>query len=207
MAKIMVVFYSTYGHVYELAEAVVRGAKQVPGTEVSLFQVKELLPDEVLEKMHAKEARAKFAHVPTIDPKQLGEADAIVFGTPTRYGNVCAQMQNMMDATGSLWLSGGLAGKVGSVFTSTGSQHGGQETTITSFHTELLHHGMIIVGIPFTEKRLTTTSEVSGGTPYGASTIAGNDGKRTPTENELAIAEFQGKHVAEITAKLVGAPR
>ncbi len=200
--KIIVVFYSTYGHVYELAEAMVRGASQVPGAEVELYQVKELLPDEVLEKMHATEARAKFAHVPVIDPKQLGAADAVIFGTPTRYGNVCAQMQNMMDATGSLWVSGALAGKVGSVFTSTGSQHGGQETTITSFHTELLHHGMIIVGVPFTNKRLSTMDEISGGTPYGASTIAGGDGKRAPSENELAIAEFQGKHVAEITAKL-----
>ena len=201
--KIIVVFYSTYGHIYRMAEAVVRGARQVPGAEVSLYQVEELLSDEILEKMHAKGAKQAFAHVPTIDPKQLGEADAIVFGTPTRYGNVCAQMQHMMDATGQLWASGALVGKVGSVFTSTGSQHGGQETTITSFHTELLHHGMIIVGLPYTDKRLTIMTELSGGTPYGASTIAGGDGSRMPSENELGLAEFQGKHVAEIASKLV----
>ncbi len=201
--KITVVFYSTYGHIYQMAEAVVRGAKQVPGAEVSLYQVKELLSDEILEKMHAKEARQAFAHIPIIDPKQLGEGDAIIFGTPTRYGNVCAQMQNMMDATGQLWASGGLVGKVGSVFTSTGSQHGGQETTLTSFHTELLHHGMIIVGLAFTDKRLSTMSEITGGTPYGASTIAGGDGSRMPSENELGLAEAQGRRVAEITSKLI----
>ena len=200
--KVYVVFYSMYGHLYHMAEAIAAGARQVPGAEVSLFQVKETLPDEVLTKMHAIEAKKAFAHVPIIDPKQLAEADAIIFGTPTRYGNVCAQMQTLMDATGQLWMTGALVGKVGSVFTSTASQHGGQETTIRSFHTELFHHGMVIVGIPYTDPRLTDITEVSGGTPYGASTITGSDGKRQPSPNELAIAEFQGKHVAEIAAKL-----
>ena len=201
--KIDVVFYSLYGHIHQLAEEIAWGARSVAGAEVRLFQVRETLPDEVLEKMHAVDAKKAFAHVPVIDPKQLGEADAILFGTPTRYGNVCGQMQTMMDATGQLWMTGALVGKVGSVFTSTGSQHGGQETTIRSMHTELLAHGMIIVGVPYTEKRLNEASEMSGGTVFGASTIAGGDGKRLPSENELKIAEFQGQHVAEITGRLV----
>ncbi len=200
--KLFVVFYSMYGHVHKLAEAIAEGARSVPGAEVSLFQVAETLPDEVLEKMHAKEAKASFAQVPVLDPKTLGDADAIIFGSPTRYGNVCAQVQAMMDATGQLWMKGALVGKVGSVFTSTSGQHGGQETTITSFHTELLHHGMVIVGVPYTIKALQTVDEVSGGTPYGASTLAGPDGKREVSANELEIARFQGKHVAGIATKL-----
>jgi NAD(P)H dehydrogenase (quinone) len=145
-AKIQVVFYSMYGHVYKMAEAIAAGAREVSGAEVSIHQVPELVPDEVLEQSGAKAARAAFAHIPIIKPEQLAQADAIIFGTPTRFGNMAAQMRNFLDQTGALWMSGGLIGKVGSVFTSTASQHGGQETTITSFHTTLLHQGMIVVG-------------------------------------------------------------
>jgi NAD(P)H dehydrogenase (quinone) len=194
-----------YGHVYRMAEAVAEGARQVNGAEVALFQVPELVPDEVLEKTGAKAARAAFAHVPVMKVDQLAEADALLFGTPTRFGNMCAQMREFLDGTSKLWLSGALIGKVGSVFASTASQHGGQETTITSFHTTLLHHGMIIVGVPYSEPRLVVMDQVSGGTPYGATTITGPDGKRMPSENELAIARFQGRHVAEISRKLVSA--
>lgn len=200
--KVYVVFYSMYGHVYQLAEAIAEGVKEVGGTDVSLFQVAELVPDAVLEKSGAKQAREKFAHVPVIAPDQLADADAIIFGTPTRFGNMAAQMRNLLDQTGSLWMKGSLIGKVGSVFTSTASQHGGQETTITSFHTTLLHHGMVIVGVPYSEQRLVNMKEITGGTPYGASTLAGTDGSRQPSENELAIARFQGRHVAGIAKKL-----
>ena len=200
--KIMIVFYSTYGHVYRMAEAVAEGAAGLEGAEVQLFQVAELMPEEVLESSGAKKARQAFTHVPVISPEQLGDADAIVFGTPTRFGMMAAQMRNLLDQTGPLWAKGALVGKVGSVFTSTGTQHGGQETTITSFHVTLLHHGMIIVGVPYTEKRLMSMEEISGGSPYGASTLAGPDGSRTPTENELEIARAQGRRVAEITRKL-----
>jgi NAD(P)H dehydrogenase (quinone) len=202
MVKIQVIFYSMYGHVYQLAEAVTRGARSVAQTEVTLYQVAELVPEEALKKSGAKAAREAFAHVPVADPKRLADAQAILFGTPTRFGNMCAQMRNFLDQTGSLWMQGALVGKVGSVFTSTASQHGGQETTIQSFHTTLLHHGMIIVGVPYTEARLLEMNEITGGTPYGASTLAGPDGSRRPTENELAIAEFQGRHVAEVTKRL-----
>jgi NAD(P)H dehydrogenase (quinone) len=200
--QVQVVFYSTYGHIYHMAEAVAEGARSVEGAEVSLFQVPELMPEEALEKSGAKGARAAFAHVPVIQPDQLGEADAIIFGTPTRFGNMAAQMRNFLDQTGGLWMRGALVGKVGSVFASTASQHGGQETTITSFHSTLLHHGMVIVGVPYAEPGLSNMAEISGGTPYGATTIAGPDGKRMPTENELKIARYQGKHVAQIAAKL-----
>lgn len=200
--KIYVVFYSMYSHVYQLAEAITEGAKEVDHSEVSLFQVPELMPDEALEKAGAKKAKESFSHIPFIAPHQLADADAIIFGTPTRFGNMAAQMRNFLDQTGGLWMKGGLIGKVGSVFTSTGTQHGGQETTITSFHTTLLHHGMIIVGVPYSEQRLMNMDEITGGTPYGASTLAGADGRRQPSENELAIARFQGRHVTEITRKL-----
>ncbi len=201
--KIQVIFYSMYGHVYRLAEAVAEGARQVAGTEVALYQVAELVPDAALEKSGAKAARQAFAHVPLAKPEQMTDADALIFGTPTRFGNMAAQMRNFFDQTGGLWVKGALVGKVGSVFASTASQHGGQETTITSFHTTLLHHGMIIVGVPYTEAGLTTMTEISGGTPYGATTLAGGDGKRQPSANELTIARFQDRHVAEITARLV----
>lgn len=201
--KIHVVFYSMYGHVYKMAEAVAAGAREVPGCTVSLYQVPELVPDDVLDKSGAKAARAAFAHIPTIKVEQMADADAIIFGTGTRFGNMTAQMRNFLDQTGGLWIKGALVGKVGSVFTSTASQHGGQETTITSFHSTLLHHGMIVVGVPYAEQRLLTMDEISGGTPYGASTITKGDGSRMPSENELAIARFQGKHVAGVTAALV----
>jgi NAD(P)H dehydrogenase (quinone) len=201
--KIQVVFYSMYGHVYRMAEAITEGARQVEKAEVALYQVPELVPEEALEKSGAKAARSVFAHIPVIEPDQLAEADAILFGTPTRFGNMCAQMRNFLDRTTRLWLTGALVGKVGSVFASTASQHGGQETTITSFHSTLLHHGMIIVGVPYTEQRLVQMGEISGGTPYGATTLAGVDGGRKPSEIELEIARFQGRHVAEITRRLV----
>ena len=204
MAKVQIVFYSMYGHVYQLAEAVAEGAREVPDTEVSLFQVPELMPDEALEQSGAKGPREAFADIPVAEPAQLAEADAIIFGTPTRFGNMCAQMRNFLDQTGQLWFTGALVGKLGSVFASTGTQHGGQETTITSFHSTLLHHGMIIVGVPYSEQRLLNMEEITGGTPYGATTLAGADGSRRPTENELAIARYQGKHVAEIAQKLCG---
>jgi NAD(P)H:quinone oxidoreductase type IV len=200
--KVQVVFYSMYGHIYRMAEAIVAGAREVAGTEVALYQVAELVPDDVLEKSGAKAARAAFAQVPLAKPEQLADAHAILFGTPTRFGNMCAQMRNFLDQTGELWMSGGLIGKVGSVFTSTASQHGGQETTLTSFHTTLLHQGMVIVGVPYSEARLLNMDEITGGSPYGASTITKGDGSRLPTENELAIARFQGRHVAEIAKKL-----
>ena len=203
--KIQIVFYSMYGHVHQLAEAVAAGAGEVPGVEVGLFQVPELVSEEALERTGAKAARAAFAHIPIARPEQLAEADAILFGTPTRFGNMCAQMRNFLDQTGGLWAKGALIGKVGSVFASTGTQHGGQETTITSFHTTLLHHGMVIVGVPYSEARLTTMAEVTGGTPYGATTLAAADGSRRPSENELEIARFQGRHVAGIAARLHGA--
>ena len=203
--KIQIVFYSMYGHVHQLAEAVAEGAREVPGVEVGLFQVPELVPEDALERTGAKAARAAFAHIPVARPEQLAEADAILFGTPTRFGNMCAQMRNFLDQTGGLWAKGALIGKVGSVFASTATQHGGQETTITSFHTTLLHHGMVIVGVPYSEARLTTMAEVSGGTPYGATTLAAGDGSRQPSENELEIARFQGRHVAQIAARLHGA--
>ena len=200
--NIQVVFYSMYGHIYRLAEAIVAGAREVQDSEVSLYQVSELVPDDILEKSGAKTARAAFAHVPLARPEQLAEADAVIFGTPTRFGNMCAQMRNFLDQTGGLWLNGALIGKVGSVFTSTATQHGGQETTLTSFHTTLLHQGMVIVGVPYSEQRQMTLAEISGGSPYGASTISGGDGSRQPSENELAIARFQGRHVATIAQRL-----
>ncbi len=201
--KVQVVFYSMYGHIHRLAEAVAEGARSVADTEVRLLQVPELVPDAALERTGAKQTRDAFAHIPIAKTSELAEADAIIFGTPTRFGNMCAQMRNFLDQTGGLWAKGGLIGKVGSVFTSTGTQHGGHETTITSFHTTLLHHGMIIVGVPYACQELTNMSEITGGSPYGAGTLAGGDGSRLPSENELAIGRFQGKHVAEIAKKLV----
>jgi len=200
--KVQVIFYSMYGHVYKMAQAIVEGVKQVPGAEVSISQVAELVPDDVLEKYGAKAAKASFASVPIATVDQLPEAHAIIFGTPTRFGNMAAQMRNFLDQTGPLWLKGALIGKIGSVFASTASQHGGQETTLTSFHTTLLHQGMIIVGVPYSESGLVHMENISGGTPYGATTIAGADGSRHPSENELKIARYQGKHVAEIASKL-----
>ena len=200
--KIRVIFYSMYGHIYKLALVVADGAREIGGAEVGLYQVPELVPEEAQERTGAKAARQEFAHVPVAVPGQMEEANAIIFGTPTRFGNMCAQMRNFLDQTGQMWAKGALVGKVGSVFTCTASQHGGQETTITSFHSTLLHHGMIIVGVPYSEQRLLNMEEITGGSPYGASTLAGADGSRQPTENELAIARFQGRHVAQIVRKL-----
>jgi NAD(P)H dehydrogenase (quinone) len=204
MAKInvQVVFYSMYGHVYRMAEAVAEGARQVAGAEVTLWQVPELMPEEALVKSGAKVARTAFASIPVAKPEQLAGADAILFGTPTRFGVMAAQMKNFLDQTGGLWAKGALVGKVGSVFGSTATQHGGQETTLTSFHALLLHHGMVVVGVPYAAQELMNMAEITGGTPYGATTLAGHDGSRQPTANELAIARFQGKHVAGIAAKL-----
>ncbi len=201
--KVNIVFYSLYGHIYRLAEAVVAGAREAEGARAALYQVPETLPAEIIAKMGATEARKSFAHVPIADMEQLSEAGAIIFGVPTRFGMMAAQMRAFLDRTGQLWAKGALIGKVGSVFTSSATQHGGQESTILNFHTTLLHHGMVIVGCPYSESRLQEVREMSGGSPYGASTIAGPDGSRLPSENELAIARFQGKHVATIAAKLV----
>ncbi len=200
--KTLIVFYSTFGHIYQMAEAVKEGVAEID-TNVELRRVKETLPADVLEKMGAVEAQKTFAHIPAADVDELAEADAILFGTPTRYGNMTGQMRQFLDATGSLWNSGALVGKVGSVFTSTGTQHGGQESTILSFHTTLLHHGMVIVGLPYTFEGQSTLKEITGGSPYGASTIAGRDGQRLPSANELDAARFQGRHVALIAQKLV----
>ena len=200
--KVKIVFYSMYGHIYRMAEAVAEGVREVDGAAVELLQVSELVPDEVLEESGAKKARAAFAHIPVAKVGDLADADAIIFGTPTRFGNMCAQMRNFLDQTGGLWAQTALVGKVGSVFTSSATQHGGQETTITSFHTTLLHLGMVIVGLPYSETRQFTLDEISGGSPYGASTIAAGDGSRLPSENELAMARFQGRHVATIAKKL-----
>ncbi|MBZ0106421.1 MAG: NAD(P)H:quinone oxidoreductase [Sulfuricella denitrificans] len=201
--KVQVVFYSMYGHIHLMAKAIAEGAEMAEGAEVSLWRVQELVPEDKLGGNGAKSARDAFSRIPLIEPQQLAEADAIIFGTPTRFGNMAAQMRNFLDQTGKLWLDGSLIGKVGSVFTSTATQHGGQESTILSFHTTLLHHGMVIVGLPYSEQRQMTMSEISGGSPYGASTIAAPDGSRKPSENELAMARFQGHHVAQIAAALV----
>jgi NAD(P)H dehydrogenase (quinone) len=200
--KVLVVYYSMYGHIHRLAEAIAEGAREVKGAEVELRRVPETLPEEVLKKMGALEAQKLFAQVPTATVEELGQADAIIFGTPTRFGNMCGQMRQFLDATGSLWAKGALVGKVGSVFTSSNTQHGGQESTILSFHITLLHQGMVVVGLPYAFQGLMVIDEISGGSPYGASTIAGADGKRTPSENELAAARFQGKHVTTIASKL-----
>jgi len=200
--KILVVFYSTYGHVYKMAEAVAEGATQVNGAEVEIRRVPETLPQEVLEKMGAVEAQKACAQVPVCTVDELAEADAVIFGTPTRFGNMCGQMRQFLDATGQLWANGSLVGKVGSVFTSTATQHGGQESTILTFHVTLLHHGFVLVGLPYAFQGQMRIDEITGGSPYGASTIAGGDGSRMPSENELEAARFQGTHVAKITSKL-----
>ena len=200
--NVQVIFYSTYGHVWKLAEAVAEGARAVAGTDVKLLRVVETLPADVLAKMGATDAQKAFAHVPVADPKNLSAADAIILGTPTRYGLVTAQMQAFLDATGGHWVSGALIGKVGSGFTSTASQHGGQETTLLGLSTFFFHMGMVIAGVPYSAQELLKLDEMSGGTPYGASTIAGPRGERQPSANELAVARAQGRHVATIAVKL-----
>jgi len=198
MTKILVLYYSMYGHTETLAQAIADGARSVERSEVSMKRVPELMPEDVLRKYGAKVEQV----VPLAAPRELADYDAIIFGTPTRFGNMAAQMRNFLDQTGGLWARGALIGKVGSVFASTGGQHGGQETTITSFHHTLLHHGMIIVGVPYSATELNRMDEITGGTPYGATTIVGTDGTRQPSANELAIARFQGRHVATIAGKL-----
>jgi NAD(P)H dehydrogenase (quinone) len=200
--NVLIVYYSMYGHIYRMAEAVKEGVASVSGVDVMLCRVPETLPEEVLEKMGALETQKTFAHVPICQVSELPTADAIIFGTPTRFGNMCGQMRQFLDATGGLWAKGALVGKVGSVFTSSATQHGGQESTILSFHTTLLHHGMVIVGLPYAFAGQMRIDEITGGSPYGASTIAGGDGARMPSENELAAARYQGTHVAEIAVKL-----
>jgi len=200
--KVLIVYYSTYGHVHQMAEAIAEGVQQVDGAEAVLRRVPETLPDEILEKMGAVDAQQAISHVPVCTVDELASADAVIFGTPTRFGNMCGQMRQFLDATGQLWAEGALVGKVGSVFTSSATQHGGQEATILSFHISLLHHGFVLVGLPYAFQGQMKTDEVTGGSPYGASTIAGGSGERMPSENELDGARFQGKHVAEIAKKL-----
>jgi len=201
--KVLIVFYSAYGHVYKMAQAVAEGVKTVAGAEVEIRRVPETLPREVLEKMGAVDAQKAFSQIPECTVDELTEADAVIFGTPTRFGNMCGQMRQFLDATGQLWANGSLVGKVGSVFTSTATQHGGQESTILTFHVTLLHHGFVVVGLPYSFQGQMRIDEITGGSPYGASTIAGGDGSRMPSENELEAARFQGKHVAGIASKLV----
>jgi NAD(P)H dehydrogenase (quinone) len=200
MAKILVLYYSTWGHIETMAEAEAEGARSVVGSTVALKRVPETMPAETVAAIHGKLDQK----APEADPDELANYDAILFGTPTRFGNMAGQMRNFLDRTGNLWQQGKLVGKLGSVFVSTATQHGGQETTITSFHTTLLHHGMILVGVPYSCPELMNMEEIAGGSPYGASTLAKADGSRQPSANELAIARFQGKHVAEIAQRLFG---
>jgi NAD(P)H dehydrogenase (quinone) len=200
--KLLVLFYSTYGHVFRIAQAVAEGAREVPGVDVVVKRVAETLPPDVIQAMGATEAQKAFADVPVATADDLADVGAVIFGTPTRFGNMAAQMRQFLDATGGLWAQGKLVGKVGSVFASSATQHGGQESTILSFHTTLLHHGMVIVGLPYAFAGQTRIDEVTGGSPYGASTIAGGKGERMPSDNEIAAARFQGRHVAQIAKKL-----
>jgi NAD(P)H dehydrogenase (quinone) len=200
--KALIVYYSMYGHIHKMAEGVAEGVREVPRAEAVLRRVPETLSEETLKKMGALEAQKALAHVPLATVEELASADAIIFGAPTRFGNMCGQMRQFLDATGELWAKGSLIGKVGSVFTSSATQHGGQESTILSFHTTLLHQGMIVVGLPYSFQGQMRIDEITGGSPYGASTIAGGQGERMPSQNELAAARFQGKHVATIASKL-----
>jgi NAD(P)H dehydrogenase (quinone) len=201
-AKVQVIFYSMYGHIYKMAQSVTAGAAEVPGVQVEMFQVEELLSAEVLEKMGAVSSRQAFSQVPLAKVEHMPEADALIFGTPTRFGMMCAQMRNFLDRTGQLWAKGALIDKVGSVFTSSNTQHGGQESTILSFHTTLLHQGMILVGVPYSQPQLSEIKEISGGSPYGASTVAGPDGSRAPLPGELDLARYQGRRVALIASAI-----
>ena len=201
--RVKIIFHSIYGHVFRMAEAVAAGAREVPGASVEVLQVAETLPDSVLEKMGALEAKKAFAHIPIADPKKLNEADAILFGCGTRYGSATAQMQAFFDATGGHWVSGALVGKVGGIFVSTATQHGGQETTIIGMQTFLFHMGMVVVGVPYAEQRLLYMKEITGGSPYGAGTITDSEGQRLPSENELGIARYQGRHTTQVAAKLI----
>jgi NAD(P)H dehydrogenase (quinone) len=202
MAKVLILYYSTYGHIETMASAVAEGVSEVAGTTATVKRVAETVSESVQQQAGFKTDQS----APVIqDPNELADYDAIIVGTPTRFGNMAGQMRNFWDQTGGLWFNGKLIGKVGSAFIATGTQHGGQETTLTSIHTTLMHHGMVIVGVPYSCAGLANMDEITGGTPYGATTLAGGDGKsRQPSANELAIARFQGRHVAEIAAKLHG---
>ena len=200
MAKVLVLYYSSYGHVEAMAQAQAQGARSVTGTEVSIKRVPELMTKEAALAAHMKVEQS----APIAEPAELADYDAIIFGTPTRFGNMAAQMRNFLDQTGGLWMKGALIGKIGSVFASTGTQHGGQETTITSFHSTLLHQGMVVVGLPYSAPELMHMDEISGGTPYGATTLAGADGSRQPSAKELALASFQGRHVAQLATRMFG---
>ncbi|MEN6445900.1 MAG: NAD(P)H:quinone oxidoreductase [Candidatus Cloacimonas sp.] len=199
--KVLVLFYSAYGHIYRMAEAVAEGARKVEGMEVELKQVPETLSKDILDKIGVTEAKKAFNHIPIAQIDDLTKADAIIFGFPTRFGSLPSQMKAFLDGTGSLWAKGALIGKIGSVFTSTGTQHGGQESTILSFYPILIHHGMLVSGLPYTFAGQQTMTEISGGTPYGASTIAG-EGDRMPSENELEGARYQGWYIASLVAKM-----
>jgi NAD(P)H dehydrogenase (quinone) len=200
MAKVLVLYHSMYGHLEVMAQAVAQGAGDVNGTTVDVRRVPETMDVEAFAKAGGKVNQA----APIAQAAELANYDAIVFGTPTRFGNMSAQMRAFLDQTGGLWYSGALVGKVGSVFVSSATQHGGQESTLLTFHPTLLHHGMVVVGLPYTEQRQMGTDEVRGGSPYGASTITGMKGERMPSEAELGMARFQGEHVAKIATKLFG---
>ncbi|MAL02584.1 NAD(P)H:quinone oxidoreductase [Neopusillimonas maritima] len=198
MSKVLVLYYSTYGHIETMAQAVAEGARAVKDTQVDIKRVPELVPEDVAKAGHYKLEQA----APIARPEELADYDAIIFGTPTRFGNMAAQMKNFLDQTGGLWAQGKLVGKIGSVFTSTATQHGGQESTLLTFHTVLLHHGMSVVGLPYSFQGQTDNTQITGGTPYGASTIANGDGSRQPSDNELDGARFQGRHVAQMAREL-----
>jgi NAD(P)H dehydrogenase (quinone) len=198
MPKVLVLYHSFYGHIETMANAIAEGAREVPGAVVDLKRVPETMPADAFKAAGGKGDQS----APVAQPGELANYDAIIFGTPTRFGNMSGQMRNFLDQTGGLWMSGALVGKVGSVFTSSATQHGGQESTILTFHPTLLHHGMVVVGLPYAEARQMGLDEIKGGSPYGASTIAGAQGERQPSEQELGMARFQGKHVAGIAKKL-----
>ncbi|HIH75294.1 MAG TPA: NAD(P)H:quinone oxidoreductase type IV [Methanosarcina sp.] len=208
MVRVNIIFHSVHAHTFKMAEAVAAGAREVEGAEVGIYQVPETLPQDVLEKMGAIEAKKLFAHIPVVTrdmyEEVLADADALIFGTPTRYGMMTAQMRALLDGLGKLWSEDAFVGKVGSVFTSSNTQHGGQESTLLTFHVTLLHLGMVIVGLPYAEKRQSRMDEITGGSPYGASTIVNVDGSRQPSENELEIARYQGRHVTRIARKIAG---
>lgn len=201
--KFLIVFYSTYGHIYQMAKAAAEGAGAVPGVESEIKRVPETLSDDILKKTGAYDFQQSLSSVPIVTTDDLANADAIMFGTPTRFGNMCGQMRQFLDSTGGLWMGGGLVGKVGTVFTSTATQHGGQESTILSFHITLLHHGMIITGLPYSFQEQMGVDEIKGCSPYGASTIANSDGSRMPSKTELAGVQFQAKYAAETAIKLL----
>jgi NAD(P)H dehydrogenase (quinone) len=200
--KILIVYYSLYGHIHRMAMSVAEGVREIQGAEAILLRVPETLSPEIISMMGATDAQNEMSAIPVCTVDELATADGIIFGTPTRFGNMCGQMRQFLDATGQLWLKGALLGKVGSVFTSSNTQHGGQESTILSFHITLLHQGMVIAGLPYAFTGQMRDDEITGGSPYGTSTIAGANGGRLPSENELAAARFQGRYVAEIAAKL-----